>query len=209
MINPFYRDIFKPVVDFISALILLILLSPVIFVSILALLIANRGKIFFLQERPGLKTRKFKIIKFKTMRDAFDSSGAPLPDEMRLTRIGKVIRAASIDELLQLINVLKGEMSIVGPRPLLVQYLAYYSEKQARRHDVKPGITGWAQVNGRNSISWEEKFRLDVEYVSRQSIWLDLRILWMSVIYVIRRKGINAEGQATIQEFRGSVNDLM
>jgi lipopolysaccharide/colanic/teichoic acid biosynthesis glycosyltransferase len=138
------------------------------------------------------------------MRDAFDTEGKPLPDELRLTRIGQFVRAASLDELLQLINVLKGDMSLVGPRPLLVQYLTLYNKEQARRHEVKPGITGWAQVNGRNAISWEEKFRLDVEYVDKQSFWLDCKILWMTFLNVIQRKGISAEGHVTMGEFMGT-----
>ncbi len=159
---------------------------------------------FFLQLRPGHQSKPFKIIKFKTMRDAFDDNGIPLPDENRLTKVGKWVRSASLDELLQLINVIKGDMSMVGPRPLLMQYLERYSPEQARRHDVRPGITGWAQVNGRNAISWEEKFRLDVEYVDRISFWLDLKILMMTAINVLKRKGISSDGHATMEEFRGS-----
>ena len=199
-----YRNIFKPLADFWSALLLLVVLSPIILTTILFLAIANRGSIFFLQQRPGLNSIPFNIIKFKTMRDAFDKNGNPLPDDVRITKVGKIVRSASIDELLQLINVLKGDMSLVGPRPLLMRYLKLYSPLQARRHEVKPGITGWAQVNGRNAISWEEKFRLDVDYVDNQSFWLDFRILWMTFLKVINRKDISAEGHATIEEFRGS-----
>ncbi len=170
------------------------------------LAIANKGNVFFLQLRPGLHGKPFKIIKFKTMRDAFDITGIQLPDKERLTRIGKFIRSVSLDELLQLINVIKGDMSLVGPRPLLMQYLSRYSLEQARRHDVKPGITGLAQVNGRNAISWEEKFRLDVEYVDRISFGLDCKILWMTLLKVVQRKGISAEGHVTIDEFRGTIN---
>ena len=137
------------------------------------------------------------------MRDAFDENGNPLPDELRLNKVGKFIRSASIDELLQLINVLKGDMSLVGPRPLLMKYIERYSEEQARRHEVKPGITGWAQVNGRNVISWEQKFKLDVEYVEKQSFTLDLKILWMTFLNVIQRKGISADGHVTTEEFKG------
>lgn len=169
------------------------------------LAIANKGSVFFLQTRPGLKAKPFKIIKFKTMRDAFDDTGNPLPDEMRLTKVGKWVRSASLDELLQLINVIKGDMSMVGPRPLLMHYLERYSPEQARRHAVRPGITGLAQVNGRNAISWEEKFRLDVEYVDRLSFWLDVKILWMTAFNVLKRKGISADGHATMDEFKGSV----
>ena len=168
------------------------------------LAIANKGAVFFLQPRPGYKAKPFKIIKFKTMRDAYDDSGKPLSDDLRLTRVGQWVRSVSLDELLQLINVLKGEMSLVGPRPLLMQYLDRYTPEQARRHEVKPGITGWAQVNGRNAISWEEKFRLDVDYVNKQSFCLDCKILWMTLLNVIQRKGISADGHATMDEFRGT-----
>jgi lipopolysaccharide/colanic/teichoic acid biosynthesis glycosyltransferase len=200
----FYRGIFKLLADFLSAFILLVILSPIIVATSLLLLFANRGKVFFFQQRPGLNARPFNIIKFKTMRDAFGSKGVPLPDDVRLTKVGRFVRSASLDELLQLVNVLKGNMSLVGPRPLLMQYLPRYSKEQVRRHEVKPGITGWAQVNGRNAISWEEKLRLDVEYVDRQSFWLDLRILWMTLVNVIQRKGISADGHATMGEFMGT-----
>lgn len=203
----YYRKIVKPIADFCLALILLVILSPIILLTMLLLAIVNSGSIFFFQLRPGLNSLPFKIIKFKTMKDAYDERGNPLSDEMRLTRVGKFVRSLSIDELLQLINVLKGDMSMVGPRPLLMQYLERYSPMQARRHEVKPGITGWAQVNGRNAISWEEKFRLDVEYVDKQSFCLDCKILWMTFMYVIQRKGISADGHATMEEFRGSVRD--
>ena len=166
--------------------------------------IANKGNIFFLQLRPGLHSKPFQIIKFKTMRDAYYANGNPLPDEERLTKIGQFVRSASLDELLQLINVVKGDMSLVGPRPLLMQYLPRYSQEQGRRHEVKPGISGWAQVNGRNAISWDEKFRLDVYYVDEQSFWLDCKILWMTLLNVLRRKGISADGHATMGEFKGT-----
>jgi lipopolysaccharide/colanic/teichoic acid biosynthesis glycosyltransferase len=198
-----YNKIVKPIADFWSALLLLIILSPIILVTTFLLAFVNRGSVFFFQKRPGLNALPFKIIKFKTMRDAFDKKGNLLPDELRLTKVGKIVRSASIDELLQLINVLKGDMSLVGPRPLLMHYLPRYSKEQARRHDVKPGITGWAQVNGRNAISWEEKFRLDVEYVNTQSFYLDIKILWMTFINVIQRNGISASGHATIEEYKG------
>ncbi len=199
-----YKSFLKPILDIIAAFLLLILLSPVIGLTMLTLALTNKGKIFFLQDRPGHKTKPFKIIKFKTMRDAFDDLGNALPDDLRLTKVGSFVRSASIDELLQLINVLKGDMSLVGPRPLLMQYLERYSEEQARRHEVKPGITGWAQVNGRNAISWVEKFRLDVEYVDKQSLWLDCKILWMTFLNVIKRKGISADGHVTMGEFMGT-----
>ena len=168
------------------------------------LLLANRGKVFFFQQRPGLSARPFYIIKFKTMRDSFDDNGIALPDAVRLTKVGGFVRSASLDELLQLVNVLKGDMSLVGPRPLLIHYLPRYSKEQARRHEVKPGITGLAQVNGRNAISWEEKFLLDVEYVDRQSFWLDFKILWVTFLNVVQRKGISADGHVTMEEFIGS-----
>ena len=200
-----YKNIVKPLIDFLAATILLIILFPIIFGVIILLAIANRGFVFFLQTRPGYQAKPFNFIKLKTMRDAYDEAGNPLPDEIRLTRVGKWVRSASLDELLQLVNVLKGDMSLVGPRPLLMQYLDCYTSEQARRHEVKPGITGWAQVNGRNAISWEEKFRYDVEYVEKQSFLLDIKILWMTLINVIRRKGISAAGHATMEEFKGTI----
>ncbi len=199
-----YKNIVKPIADFWSALLLLVILSPIILLTIFLLAFANKGSVFFFQQRSGLNSLPFKIIKFKTMRDTYDENGNLLPDELRLTKVGKFVRSASIDELLQLINVLKGEMSLVGPRPLLMQYLERYSKEQARRHEVKPGITGWAQVNGRNAIGWEEKFRLDVEYVDMQSFWLDCRILWMTFLNVIQRKGISADDHVTMEEFMGT-----
>jgi lipopolysaccharide/colanic/teichoic acid biosynthesis glycosyltransferase len=198
-----YKHIIKPIGDIIIALILLLILSPIIAITAVFLLIANNGKVFFFQERPGLNSKSFKIVKFKTMLDAIDEKGNPLPDEVRLTRVGNIVRSASLDELLQLANVIKGDMSIVGPRPLLMQYLPRYSSEQAKRHNVQPGITGWAQVNGRNAISWEQKFIYDVEYVNKQSFLLDLKILWMTFINVIKRKGISADGHVTMEEFKG------
>jgi undecaprenyl phosphate N,N'-diacetylbacillosamine 1-phosphate transferase len=198
-----YKIIFKPLCDFFISLLLLIILSPIIIATSILLYLANYGKVFFFQKRPGLFNKPFIIIKFKTMRDAFDENGNPLSDALRITKFGKIVRSASLDELLQLINVLKGDMSLVGPRPLLMQYLSRYSIEQAKRHDVKPGITGWAQVSGHNAISWEEKFKYDVEYVEKQSFLLDLKILWMTFINVISRKDISAEGHATMEEFKG------
>jgi lipopolysaccharide/colanic/teichoic acid biosynthesis glycosyltransferase len=198
-----FRHFIKPFGDLIFSLLLLIILSPIIILTATLLLIANNGKVFFFQQRPGLNCKPFKIVKFKTMRDAFDKNGVPLPDDVRLTKVGRFVRSASLDELLQLLNVLKGDMSIVGPRPLLMKYLSRYSPEQAKRHFVKPGITGWAQVNGRNAIDWEEKFKLDVEYVEKQSFLLDIRILLKTFINVINRKGISAKGQATMGEFLG------
>lgn len=199
----FYKNIFKPLVDFLIAGILLIGLSPFFFVLIILLIIAHKGSVFFLQNRTGYQSKPFKIIKFKTMKDAFDNNGILLPDQARLTRVGSFVRSASLDELPQLINVFKGDMSIVGPRPLLIKYLPRYNPEQTKRHDVKPGITGWAQVNGRNAISWEQKFNYDVEYVGKQSFSLDCKILWMTLVNVIQRKGISADGHLTMEEFKG------
>lgn len=199
-----YRNYIKPFCDFFIALFLLIILSPVILLTAILLFLANNGKVFFIQQRPGLNSKPFKIIKFKTMRDIFDKDGMPLSDDIRLTRIGSIVRSASLDELLQLINVLKGDMSLIGPRPLLMQYLSRYSPEQARRHEVKPGITGWAQVNGRNAISWEQKFKYDIEYVEKQSFSLDIKILWMTILNVIQRKGISADGHVTMEEFKAN-----
>jgi lipopolysaccharide/colanic/teichoic acid biosynthesis glycosyltransferase len=198
-----YKAIIKNILDFVVALFLLVILSPLIFVTMVLLAISNKGDIFFLQLRPGLHGKPFKIIKFKTMRDAFDLTGNQLPDRDRLTKTGQFVRSVSLDELLQLINVLKGDMSLVGPRPLLMEYLTRYSKEQARRHEVKSGITGWAQVNGRNAISWEQKFKFDIEYVEKQSFTLDLKILWMTFLNVLQRKGISADGHVTMEEFKG------
>jgi len=198
-----FKFFLKPLCDFLIALLLLIILSPIIILTAFFLFIANNGKVFFLQPRPGLNSKPFRIIKFKTMKDAFDKNGNPLPDEVRLTKVGSIVRSASLDELLQLVNVIKGDMSLVGPRPLLMQYLPRYNPEQAKRHNVKPGITGWAQINGRNAISWEQKFKYDVEYVEKQSFLLDMKILWMTFINVLQRKGISADGHATMGEFKG------
>jgi lipopolysaccharide/colanic/teichoic acid biosynthesis glycosyltransferase len=198
-----FKHFIKPLGDFLIALFLLIILSPIILLTAILLFLANNGKVFFFQQRPGLNSKPFKIVKFKTMRDAFDLESIPLPDELRLTKVGSFVRSASLDELLQLINVLKGDMSLVGPRPLLMQYLSRYSPEQARRHEVKPGITGWAQVNGRNAINWEQKFKYDIEYVEKQSFTLDFKILWMTFLNVLQRKGISADGHVTMEEFKG------
>jgi lipopolysaccharide/colanic/teichoic acid biosynthesis glycosyltransferase len=159
--------------------------------------------VFFRQTRPGLHGRPFEMIKFRTMRDAVDAQGRPLPDAERLTRLGRFLRSSSLDELPELWNVLRGEMSLVGPRPLLMEYLPLYSPEQARRHELRPGVTGWAQVNGRNAISWEEKFALDVWYVDNRSLWLDLEIIWLTIRKVIKRDGISAAGEATMPKFTG------
>jgi lipopolysaccharide/colanic/teichoic acid biosynthesis glycosyltransferase len=199
-----YQHIVKPLLDRIVGLVAFMVLSPIIVLITLLLWIANQGNPFFVQPRPGKNARIFHLIKFKTMNDKTDDDGNLLPDEYRLTPLGRFIRKTSLDELPQLINVIKGDMSIVGPRPLLVEYLPLYSKEQARRHEVKPGITGWAQVNGRNAISWEQKFKLDVWYVDHQSFLLDLQILWMTVSKVFAAKGINAQNAATMEKFTGN-----
>ena len=180
------------------------LILPVYLLLILLVLYKFKFPILFKQPRPGLNGKVFNICKFRTMTNVFDKDGILLSDEVRLTRFGKFLRSTSLDELPSLWNVLKGDMSLVGPRPLLLEYLPLYSTKQARRHEVKPGVTGWAQVNGRNTITWSEKFDLDVWYVDNQSIWLDIKILWLTVKKVINRSGINQEGQATIEKFKGN-----
>jgi lipopolysaccharide/colanic/teichoic acid biosynthesis glycosyltransferase len=197
-----YSKYSKPVFDFILSLLGLVLLSPILLIITALLLFSNNGSPFYVQNRPGKKGKVFKLIKFKTMNEKRDDNGNLLPDKDRLTIIGKFIRKVSLDELLQLINVLKGDMSLIGPRPLLVEYLQYYSSEQARRHEVKPGITGWAQINGRNSISWEEKFELDIWYVDNISLKLDIKILLRTFSNVIRLKNINQSPDVTMEFFR-------
>src|SRR5690606_18497600 len=199
-----YKNFFKRVIDFIVALLGFVILSPVFLIVTIGLFFANGGKPFFFQSRPGKGGKIFKIIKFKTMNDKRDAEGKLLPDAERLTKIGSFVRKTSLDEIPQLINVLKGDMSLVGPRPLLVQYLPLYNEEQKRRHDVRPGITGWAQVNGRNAISWKQKFEYDVYYVNHLSLKLDLKILLMTVEKVIKTEGINQQGQVTMENFNGN-----
>ena len=182
----------------------MVLLSPILILIICILFIANRGSVFFLQKRIGFRSEPFTIIKFKTMRDAFDENGKLLPDNVRITVAGKFIRFVSLDELLQLVNIIRGEMSFVGPRPLLVHYLPRYNNEQSRRHEVRPGITGWAQVNGRNAISWHEKFQLDVYYVDHQTFFFDLSILWKTFLKVLARKDVNASENLTMSEFLGN-----
>lgn len=183
---------------------ILLLASPVVLLAIILLFLANKGQVWFLQKRPGIHGKIFTVIKFKTMSDARDANGMLLPDKDRLTAIGKFIRKTSIDEIPQLINVLKGDMSFVGPRPLLVEYLPLYNDEQQRRHSVKPGITGWAQVNGRNSVEWQKRFALDVWYVDRISFWLDVRILFLTVIKVFKAEGINSDTSVTMEKFDGN-----
>ena len=197
----------KRVFDVFFSCIILFLFSPIILY--LAWKIRNNlgSPIIFKQNRPGLNGRVFEMIKFRSMKDAFDCDGYPLPDSERMTFFGKKLRDSSLDELPGLWNVIKGDMSLVGPRPLLVQYLPIYNKEQGRRHEVRPGITGWAQVNGRNAISWEDKFKLDVWYVDNRSLWLDVKILFFTVKKVFIKEGISAEGHTTIEPFRGSKND--
>ena len=194
----------KRLFDFLASLIALILLSPII--ALVAWKIRkNLGSpVLFRQTRPGLNGKPFEMVKFRTMKDAVDQQGNPLPDSERMTPFGDKLRNSSLDELPELWNVLKGEMSLVGPRPLLMQYLPLYSKEQARRHDVRPGVTGWAQINGRNAISWEEKFALDVWYVDNKTLWLDIKILFMTVKKVFVKEGISADGHVTIEPFMGS-----
>jgi lipopolysaccharide/colanic/teichoic acid biosynthesis glycosyltransferase len=200
-----YTHFFKRIVDCTLSLIALIILSPLLLLITLCLHFANKGAgVFFLQNRPGRNAHIFKVIKFKTMTDERDTTGHLLPDAERLTKIGRFIRSTSIDELPQFINVLKGDMSLIGPRPLLPEYLLLYSKEQARRHEVRPGITGWAQVNGRNAISWHEKFILDVWYVDHCSILLDIQIIWMTLKKVFMREGINSDASATMEPFMGN-----
>ena len=199
-----YRCFFKRLTDLTLAIIGFTLFFPFFLIITTALLFFNQGKAFFTQERPGKKGRLFYIVKFKTMNDRRDSKGVLLPDYQRLTAAGRLIRATSLDEIPQLINVIKGDMSLIGPRPLLVEYLPLYNETQSRRHEVRPGITGWAQVNGRNAISWEQKFEFDVWYVDHLSLRLDIKILWRTILKVFRREGINAGETATMKMFLGT-----
>ncbi|WP_299764731.1 sugar transferase [uncultured Dokdonia sp.] len=200
-----YKNFFKPLFDIITAFIVLLLVSPIFIFAMLSLLVVNAGSPFFIQKRPGKNGRIFSIVKLKTMTDAKDENGNLLPDADRLTKVGRIIRKTSLDEIPQLFNVLKGDMSLVGPRPLLPSYLELYSQEQARRHHVKPGITGWAQVNGRNSISWEKKFELDVWYVDHLSFLLDFKIMLLTVKKVFLSEDINTEGVATTKPFKGSL----
>lgn len=199
-----YKNYLKRVFDFSIALFAIVIASPLMITVAVWLHFANKGAgAFFLQERPGLHGKIFKVIKYKTMTDEKDSNGELLSDEKRLTPIGKFIRSTSIDELPQLINVLKGDMALIGPRPLLVKYLPLYSKKQARRHEVRPGISGWAQCHGRNAISWTQKLEYDVWYVDNISLWTDIRIIWKTIISVVQRDGISAENNVTIDDFNG------
>ncbi len=200
-----YKNFFKRFLDFWVSLFFIIVSSPLLLLIAIWLHFANKGAgTFFFQERPGKNGKIFKVIKFKTMTDERDADGNLLPDEKRLTKVGNFIRSTSLDELPQLINVLKGDMALIGPRPLLVQYLPLYSPKQARRHEVRPGISGWAQCHGRNAISWTEKFKLDVWYVDHVSLMTDLKVIWITIMKVVKRADINEAGQATMEAFNGS-----
>ena len=199
-----YRTAIKPLSDFILAAFLLLLLMPIFLIITSLLSISNRGNPFFIQKRPGKNGEIFKIIKFKTMNDQMGENGNLLCDYHRLTLMGKVVRKTSLDEIPQLINVLRGEMSLIGPRPLLPEYLDLYNDEQRKRHFVKPGITGWAQVNGRNALSWEEKFQYDVEYVDKVSVRMDAKIVLVTLEKVLRRHGVNANNYMTMEAFKGN-----
>ena len=200
-----YKNFFKRFLDFWIALIALICISPMLLVVTIWLHFANKGAgAFFFQERPGKDAKIFKIIKFKTMTDERDAEGNLLLDAQRLTKVGKFVRSTSIDELPQLINVLKGDMALIGPRPLLVKYLPLYSREQARRHEVRPGISGWAQCHGRNALSWTDKLKLDVWYVDNVSLMTDLKVIWITIMKVLKRTDINKTGSATMEAFNGS-----
>jgi lipopolysaccharide/colanic/teichoic acid biosynthesis glycosyltransferase len=199
-----YKLFFKRTIDLIGSFIGLLILSPIFIIVIIGLFFANQGKPFFYQMRPGKNEHIFKIIKFKTMKDTLDGNGNLLPDSERMTKIGKFVRKTSMDEIPQLINVLKGDMSLIGPRPLLTQYLPLYNATQKKRHDVKPGITGWAQVNGRNAISWSDKFELDVWYVKNCSFVLDCKIIAITIKKVFISEGITAVDNVTMNEFKGN-----
>lgn len=199
-----YKHFFKRFFDFCIALIALLCLSPLLVAVIIWLYFANKGAgVFFMQERPGKDGKIFKVIKFKTMTDECDDYGKLLPDAQRLTKVGKIVRSTSIDELPQLINVLKGDMALIGPRPLLVKYLPLYTTEQARRHEVRPGITGWAQCHGRNAISWTKKFELDVWYVDHCTLWTDIQVIIITIKNVLMRKNINSATSATMEPFNG------
>ena len=200
-----YKNIFKRIIDFSLSFLGFIIISPIFLLLWIWLSIANKGAgAFFFQERPGKDEKIFKVIKFKTMNDRKDASGKLLPDAQRLTKVGKFVRSTSLDEIPQLLNVIKGDMSLIGPRPLLVQYLPLYNETQRRRHEVRPGITGWAQVNGRNAISWEQKFAYDVWYVDNVSLSLDVKILLKTIQKVFKREGISSDTSATMEPFKGN-----
>ena len=199
-----YKVYFKPLLDCVVSLLGIVVLSPIFLVTLISLFISNNGKVFFVQNRPGKNEKIFKIIKFRTMNNKKDAHGNLLPDAERLTYLGKIVRKTSLDEIPQLINVLKGDMSLIGPRPLLPEYLSLYNERQKKRHTVKPGITGWAQINGRNAVEWNKKFEFDLWYIENLSFILDLQILFLTLKKVVKLEGINREGVATNISFTGN-----
>lgn len=204
LLNSMYKKFFKRFFDFWISLVVLIVISPILLFVTVWLHFANKGAgAFFTQERPGKDAKIFKVVKFKTMTDERDVDGNLLPDEKRLTKVGKFVRSTSIDELPQLINVMKGDMALIGPRPLLPKYLPLYSKEQMRRHEVRPGISGWAQCHGRNAISWTERFKLDVWYVDHVSFWTDIKVIWITILKVLKRADISEEGHATMEAFNG------
>jgi lipopolysaccharide/colanic/teichoic acid biosynthesis glycosyltransferase len=200
-----YRFFFKRFIDFIVSVLIFTIIFPFFLLLVLMLAVVNKGSPFFFQVRPGKNFKKFKVIKLKTMNDKRGMDGKLLPDSVRVTRIGKFIRASSLDEIPQLINVIKGDMSLIGPRPLLVQYVPLYNKRQARRQEIRPGITGWAQVNGRNAISWNDKFEYDVWYVDNYSFSLDLKIIWKTFKKVLYKEGINSSNDVTMEPFKGNI----
>ena len=199
-----FQNVVKRTIDIVCSGLGLIILSPILLITAILIRIKLGSPIFFTQDRVGKDGKVFKMIKFRTMLDAVDKWGEPLPDEERLTTFGKILRSTSIDELPELINVFKGDMSLVGPRPLLVEYKELYSTEQFRRHEVRPGITGWAQVNGRNALGWAERFKLDVDYVDNYNLFMDIKILFMTILKVVKRDGISQEGHATMEKFNGN-----
>lgn len=199
-----YKKVIKRIIDLVAGLVAFVVLSPVFVLVAAVLAFANRGRVFFTQPRPGKGAKVFYVVKFRTMNDRRDARGDLLPDAQRLTTVGGFVRKTSLDEIPQLLNVIKGDMSLVGPRPLLVEYLDLYSQEQRRRHEVRPGITGWAQVNGRNTISWKEKFSYDVWYIDHLTFGLDMRILFMTLAKVMKAEGISGRGVATAEKFNGA-----
>jgi lipopolysaccharide/colanic/teichoic acid biosynthesis glycosyltransferase len=197
----------KSFFDLVISLFCLILFSPIMLIICLLIYFNMGSPVIFYHTRPGLYGKPFKMYKFRTMKNTRAGNGSLLPDEQRLTRLGRIIRSTSLDELPELFNVIKGDMSLVGPRPLLMEYLSRYTPEQARRHEVKPGITGWAQINGRNNLTWEQKFKLDIWYVENRGIWLDIKILFITFVKVFKREGVNAKGHATMPEFMGYNKD--
>lgn len=200
-----YRSLIKRVLDLLFSVIAIVLLSPIFLFVLILLSIVNKGSVFFIQPRPGKNNKIFRLVKFKTMTDEKDENGELLPDAKRLTMVGKVVRKLSLDEIPQLLNVMIGQMSLIGPRPLLTEYLPLYNEDQIRRHEIRPGITGWAQINGRNAISWEEKFNLDLYYVDNLTLWLDIKILCFTFLKMIKIEGISSGTSATMEKFTGII----